>query len=254
MAEQSQARMLSAAFPTPPPYYKQFTKENVTRIRQIRKEAAANRAQSEVADEPSGIDISSLPAELQYLVPPEPPADGRYKSFGGQYDLAQPAQSLSAAGIPELYPVEIADQQHFDPTAHLQSLTRSILLNFLELVGTLSVNPTQGPPKVEDLQNLFYNVHDLINRYRPHQARESLILMMEEQADKIKDDIRRVNEAKEKMETLLKGVEGLQDVAAAQKPVVENAPKDDGKTDASDVKRRELQKSMWDALEQELGD
>lgn len=80
MAEQTQqARMLSAAFPTPPPYYKHFTKQNVTKVRQIRKEAASNND--------GQVDVSSLPQELRYLVPPEPPADGRYKSFGAQHDV-----------------------------------------------------------------------------------------------------------------------------------------------------------------------
>lgn len=78
MADQAQARMLSAAFPTPPPYYKHFTKQNVTKVRQIRKEAATNTNQ---------IHVESLPAELRYLIPPEPPADGRYKSFGAQHDV-----------------------------------------------------------------------------------------------------------------------------------------------------------------------
>lgn len=78
MAEQAQARMLSAAFPTPPPYYKHFTKQNVTKVRQIRKEAATNSDQ---------VDVGSLPADLRYLIPPEPPADGRYKSFGAQHDV-----------------------------------------------------------------------------------------------------------------------------------------------------------------------
>jgi mediator of RNA polymerase II transcription subunit 7 len=78
MADQAQARMLSAAFPTPPPYYKHFTKPNVTKVRQIRREAATNTNQ---------VDVESLPAELRYLIPPEPPADGRYKSFGAQHDV-----------------------------------------------------------------------------------------------------------------------------------------------------------------------
>jgi mediator of RNA polymerase II transcription subunit 7 len=78
MADQAQARMLSAAFPTPPPYYKYFTKPNVTEVRQIRREAATNTNQ---------VDVESLPAELRYLIPPEPPADGRYKSFGAQHDV-----------------------------------------------------------------------------------------------------------------------------------------------------------------------
>lgn len=79
MAEEAQPRMLSAVFPAPPPYYKHFTKQNVTKVRQIRKEAATNGDQ---------VDVSSLPPELRYLIPPEPPADGRVKNnFGSVLDV-----------------------------------------------------------------------------------------------------------------------------------------------------------------------
>lgn len=172
--------------------------------------------------------------------------------------LAQPAQSLEAAGIPQLYPADAGESEQFDPIIHLQTLTRAILLNFLELVGTLSVNPTQGLEKVEDLQHLFYNVHDLINRYRPHQARESLILMMEEQVEKIKSDITRVKEVKEKTALLLKDIEGLQEVSASTTVKLEDAIPSvkarGGGTDLADQERQETQRRMWDALDDELGD
>ncbi|KAI5235794.1 mediator of RNA polymerase II transcription subunit 7 [Aureobasidium subglaciale] len=248
MAEQAQVRMLSAAFPTPPPYYKHFTKQNVTKVRQIRKEAATNSDQ---------VDVDSLPTELRYLIPPEPPADGRYKSFGAQRSeqetdtreqLAQPAQSLAQAGIQELYP---ADVVHLDPTPHLQTLTRAVLMNFLELVGTLSVNPTQGPEKVEHLQTLFFNIHDLINRYRPHQARESLIMTMEDQLDKIKAQIKSVNSAKDRMQQVLSDIRlqaatenTINTLIKEEKPVAEDT------TGASDS----IQKAMYDALDQDLDD
>ena len=89
MAEQSQARQLSTAFPTPPPFYKHFTKQNVVKVRELRKEAAKNR-NGEAEDESQAadaMDVLSLPPELRYLVPPEPPTDGRYKSFGADYDV-----------------------------------------------------------------------------------------------------------------------------------------------------------------------
>ncbi|THY81632.1 mediator of RNA polymerase II transcription subunit 7 [Aureobasidium pullulans] len=238
MAEQAQARMLSAAFPTPPPYYKHFTKQNVTKVRQIRKEAATNSDQ---------VDVGSLPADLRYLIPPEPPADGRYKSFGAQHDLAQPAQSLAQAGIQELFP---ADAAHLDPTPHLQTLTRAVLLNFLELVGTLSVNPTQGPEKVEHLQTLFYNLHDLINRYRPHQARESLIMTMEDQLDKIKAQVKSVNSAKDRMEQV------LSDIRVQATSETANTPAKQEKLSASETAQPTdtIQKAMYDALEFDFDD
>ncbi|TIA29067.1 mediator of RNA polymerase II transcription subunit 7 [Aureobasidium pullulans] len=238
MAEQAQARMLSAAFPTPPPYYKHFTKQNVTKVRQIRKEAATNSDQ---------VDVGSLPADLRYLIPPEPPADGRYKSFGAQHDLAQPAQSLAQAGIQELFP---ADAAHLDPTPHLQTLTRAVLLNFLELVGTLSVNPTQGPEKVEHLQTLFYNLHDLINRYRPHQARESLIMTMEDQLDKIKAQVESVNSAKDRMEQVLSDIRVQATSETANTPAKQEKPSASETAQPTDT----IQKAMYDALEFNLDD
>ncbi|CAD0046898.1 unnamed protein product [Aureobasidium pullulans] len=207
MAEQAQARMLSAAFPTPPPYYKHFTKQNVTKVRQIRKEAATNSDQ---------VDVGSLPADLRYLIPPEPPADGRYKSFGAQHD----------------------------------TLTRAVLLNFLELVGTLSVNPTQGPEKVEHLQTLFYNLHDLINRYRPHQARESLIMTMEDQLDKIKAQVKSVNSAKDRMEQVLSDIRVQATSETANTPAKQEKPSASETAQPTDT----IQKAMYDALEFDLDD
>ncbi|CAD0015210.1 unnamed protein product, partial [Aureobasidium pullulans] len=215
--------MLSAAFPTPPPYYKHFTSQNVTKVRQIRKEAATNSDQ---------VDVGSLPADLRYLIPPEPPADGRYKSFGAQHD-----ESKNYAA-------------HLDPTPHLQTLTRAVLLNFLELVGTLSVNPTQGPEKVEHLQTLFYNLHDLINRYRPHQARESLIMTMEDQLDKIKAQVKSVNSAKDRMEQVLSDIRVQATSETANTPAKQEKPSASGTAQPTDT----IQKAMYDALEFDLDD
>jgi mediator of RNA polymerase II transcription subunit 7 len=88
MAEQAQARMLSAAFPTPPPFYKHFTKQNVSKLRELRKEAAKNNSEEQDESNRSEVDVLSLPSELQFLVPPEPPATGRSRSFGAELDVS----------------------------------------------------------------------------------------------------------------------------------------------------------------------
>lgn len=87
MAEQNQARMLSAAFPTPPPFYKHFTKANVSKLRELGKEATKNKTEGSEEEGQAAIDVLSLPTELRYLIPPEPPADGKYQSFGANYDV-----------------------------------------------------------------------------------------------------------------------------------------------------------------------
>lgn len=83
MAEQGQAPAMAAPFPNPPPYYKHFTKENLARLSEIQKSQS-------IADGETGgaLDKSALPEELRCLVPPEPPADGKYKSFGVQHDVS----------------------------------------------------------------------------------------------------------------------------------------------------------------------
>jgi mediator of RNA polymerase II transcription subunit 7 len=130
-------------------------------------------------------------------------------------------------------------------------LTRAVLLNFLELVGTLSVNPTQGPEKVEHLQTLFYNLHDLINRYRPHQARESLIMTMEDQLDKIKAQIKGVNSAKDRMQQVLGDIR----IQATNENLDTPTTKQEKPSD-TEIPRpnNSIDKSMYDTLDQELDD
>ncbi|KAL1305557.1 hypothetical protein AAFC00_007164 [Neodothiora populina] len=258
MADQTQARLPTAPFPAPPPFYNHFTEQNVAKLRELRKEAAKNKDEDGMEDvQSSGIDALSLPPDLRFLVPPEPPADGRYRSFGADYDLAQPSQSLDAAGIQQLYPAEAAESEQFDPTVHLVTLTRAVMCKFLEMVGVLSVNPTQAPECTEDLQTIFFNIHDLINRYRPHQARESLILMMEEQLEKIKSETARVQEVKEqKLAKMLDDMKKLQETSSDNQDIKITASDGDAE-DAAPLptdKRREAQQKMWEALDAELGD
>lgn len=99
MAEQEQQaqqnkRVPKATFPRPPPFYKHFTKQNQSALRQLRKE---NASQKQVDGDDRGephIDIPSLPLELRYLVPPEPPAEGKWKSFGVRHDVRQRVASV----------------------------------------------------------------------------------------------------------------------------------------------------------------
>ena len=86
---------------------------------------------------------------------------------------------------------------------YLLKISKSLLLNFLEFVGILAVGPEQCHTKIEDLRNLFINAHHLLNLYRPHQARESLIMMMEEQLDRTREEIRQMDTVKIQVERVL---------------------------------------------------
>src|SRR5450432_3010417 len=96
MAEQQQPNALAAAFPSPPPFYERFTPENLERIAALR---AAQQSQSgntssdsptiqEEAPTSQTLRILDLPPELRFLQPPEPPADGIYRSFGDIFNVS----------------------------------------------------------------------------------------------------------------------------------------------------------------------
>lgn len=142
--------------------------------------------------------------------------------------------SLKEQGIEQLYPSPPAtDAGKEEPSApplnhayYLLKISKSLLLNFLEFVGILSVAPEQFEPKLEDLRNLFINAHHLLNLYRPHQARESLILMMEEQLDRTREEIREMDRLKDRIEQLLEQlkIDGA-DAFAASQVATEEKPK-----------------------------
>lgn len=117
---------------------------------------------------------------------PKPPAlpDGSYMMFGQQChqdDLI--IRPLEMQGLQRLHPPV------YDRRKELKKLTVSILCNFLDLLDIL-VNATGSEArdkKIEDLNMLFIHIHHLINEFRPHQARETLKVMMEMQQAQILD-------------------------------------------------------------------
>lgn len=243
MAEKPQTK---ANFPTPPPFYKHFTKDNIAKLREIRKENGVSQPDSE--DSPSAdakdVDIATLPSELRYLIPPPLPADGKWRTFGAQHDLNAPDPSLEDAGIETLFPHDPSVK--LNPQPYLLSLARSLLTTFLALTGTLSEDPTQYLERVTDLKTIVTNMHHLINQYRPHQARETLILMMEERIEKLRGEIKAIGEAGEKMDGIFKG---LQDKGAAQATEQEDGHAEQHKTANVGDAEKQRQQSAWDALQ-----
>ena len=166
--------------------------------------------------------------------------------------------SLKDQGIEQLYPAELENSTSGSgpskPSGHayyLLKISKSLLLNFLELVGVLSICPEQSSTKLEDIRNLFINAHHLINLYRPHQARESLILMMEEQLQRAKNEIREMDRVKEKVENFLKELEA----EGREVVTVDSATETAGKAiesgnDQGEVKTREREtRMMWELLD-----
>eukprot|EP00731_Ephydatia_muelleri_P029355 Em0020g999a len=152
-----------SSFPNPPAlFYKRYTDENV---------------QSGLAPQPP------------------PPVKGSYHAFGNPFDSQDSIiRSLEEQGLQRLYP------QKYDRKTELKKLNRSILICFLELLDILIENPASPDrnQKIQDISVLFINMHHLINEYRPHQAEETLRVIMERQKKQREDIIFQVQRAIEK--------------------------------------------------------
>lgn len=72
---------------------------------------------------------------------------------------------------------------NYDHRRELKKLNHSITASFLDLVDICIRNPESEAraTKIDDLTLLFIHMHHLVNEFRPHQARETLRVMLEQQ-------------------------------------------------------------------------
>jgi mediator of RNA polymerase II transcription subunit 7 len=235
-----------AAFPIPPPFYQHFTKANIAQLKQIRKERSATQntedGEQTNTESTKQVDPQTLPQNLRYLIPPRLPTDGKWRTFGAQHDLHAPDPSLEDAGIEVLFPSDPAVK--LSPQPYLISLARSLLTTFLSLTGILSEDATQYEETVMDLKTIVTNMHDLINQYRPHQARETLILMMEERIERLRGEIRGIGEAGEKMEGAFKEL----CEAASQVKLESGGDTKKAQDDDAGGLEKQRQRAAWEAL------
>ena len=75
---------LSTTFPQPPPFYKHFTSQNLQLLKEFQESTNSKTREGNPSEAlgPTFPRLLNLPPELRYLIPPEPPADGKYRSFG----------------------------------------------------------------------------------------------------------------------------------------------------------------------------
>ncbi|KAI3956154.1 hypothetical protein MKW92_021563 [Papaver armeniacum] len=83
--------------------------------------------------------------------------------------------SLEDQGVHHLYPKGL----NVDFKKELRSLNRELQLHILELVDVLVERPSQYARRVEDISLIFKNMHYLLNSSHPHQARATLIHILE---------------------------------------------------------------------------
>ncbi|KFH43983.1 Mediator of RNA polymerase II transcription subunit-like protein [Hapsidospora chrysogenum ATCC 11550] len=265
MADQEEPHSLASTFPNPPPFWKDFTPENIARIEELR-----SRAQGHDGDggETPPARIPGVPEDLTNLQPPAEPKDGRWRVFGDHYMLDDKLPTLEEQGITNLaltHPartatnVDVGDNStgtgtgtytHHDHALELKRLVKSLLLNFLELVGTLASNPAHAADKVEDLRTLLINTHHALNEYRPHQARESAAEMMQYHLDRIRGETAAV---RAQVENTRKVLRGLADLSVPEVPpgVFEGLVLEDGDRTEEEWNRaaRERDAEVWAATD-----
>ena len=125
--------------------------------------------------------------------------------------------------------------------SHLTNLTHRLLLHFLSLVTALSTDPAGYAPIWDNLHANFAEIHAALNAYRPHAAREALILMMEEEINRRREGIRLGREGVEKMKEVLMRLEGKDQ---------DQPRKDTDNPEVCDGFSRE--KRMWEVLWREV--
>lgn len=155
--------LIASLYPPPPPYYKYFTKANVDKFAQL--------SESEKDELTKGA--------LHLQIPPEIPQTDQYRGYGSVWSLENKIPSLKSLGFTQLYHDEDETITSNTKIAELHKLLDSLLLNFLELVGSVSVEPAKFYIKIEHLKQLIINMNHLLNTYRPHQTRESLIMLLQ---------------------------------------------------------------------------
>jgi mediator of RNA polymerase II transcription subunit 7 len=257
-------------FPPPPPFYQHFTVENKTRLEDIEKDAGLDTLTEDGSSAKlSAEKILALPTELRYLIPPEPPKDtDDFKVFGavtkakGSDTFSNTVEwisrtlavtnTLSGWEYEQLYPSTDAStsaSSTLDRQRYLFRFLRSILIAYIELLGIVAVNPTSEHKdnKLKDILTMVTNMHALINEYRPHQARETLIREMERQVERKKREIEGVRRMKERVGEVLEGFAREVPGGKAEDKFAENEITNEKE------RKKDAHRRMWQAMDEMLG-
>lgn len=131
--------------------------------------------------------------------PPRPLHEG-YSMFGAPFHGDEPViRPLESQGIRRLYP------QNYEHKKELKKLNHSLLVNFLDMVDVLIRCPDTSKrlEKKEDMSLLFVHMHHLINEFRPHQARETLRVLLDVQRRQRLDTAHRFHKHLDKVREIL---------------------------------------------------
>ncbi|CAK7212771.1 Mediator of RNA polymerase II transcription subunit 7 [Sporothrix eucalyptigena] len=178
------------------------------------------------------------------------------------YTLSNQLPSLEEQGVVRLgapIPPDSAEKDaHASKVFELKKLSKSLLLNFLELAGILAINPRDAADKLADLQTIFYNMHQHINEWRPHQTREALIAMLQGQLERTRNETRALHEVTDSVRKTLVGLADVEDplsgsgsgnsTAAADSKTAPQKPEQ-----PRAESKRSRQDDVWAALDETFG-
>ncbi|EGR44667.1 uncharacterized protein TRIREDRAFT_82125 [Trichoderma reesei QM6a] len=250
MDDQPEPHSLASTFPNPPDFWKEFTPDKLAELAELK----LARVPLDHGDA-GNWRIPDLPEHLRHLQPPPEPADGRWRVFGDQYMLDDKLPTLEEQGIQNLPATASSaakDVKHYDRAFELKRLVKSLLLNFLELNGVLARNPADAEAKILDIRTLFINIHHILNEYRPHQARESAIEMMQDHLDRTRTETAAIRTQVDKARKVLEGLGSLdlsvfqqQQLDGAQSILDASPSKDLTLEDVLQGERRERAAAAW---------
>ncbi|KAL3691069.1 hypothetical protein R1sor_004720 [Riccia sorocarpa] len=90
-----------------------------------------------------------------------------------------------------------------DYKKELRSLNRELSFQFLKFSDVLVERPSQYARRVEDMGLILRNMHHLLNSLRPHQARSTIIHLLELQIERRKKAVEDIRRKREEVRQLL---------------------------------------------------
>lgn len=100
----------------------------------------------------------------------------------------------------------------------------------------------------DQLHALFQEAHAVVNDYRPHQARETLIVMMEDQVAKGRAEGRGAREMGARVKAMLEGLGGGGEVA-----VEDSHGRREHGVRGADTEGDEKTRRVWETIGREVG-
>jgi MED7 protein len=123
-------------------------------------------------------------------VPPAPPgAEESYEMFGRTYSTTDRLPSLPESGRPCLY------DETKPVSEELRRLNHALLSLFSSLVATLSTPGGEPGDIVGRIEDIFINLHHLLNIMRPAQAVQDIRRLLSRQAESRRKAAQKLNEA-----------------------------------------------------------